>query len=52
MDVAVLQDKLVGRAFLHDDPEAYLAGVNDALEVLMPDLTAAEDDEERTARGA
>lgn len=38
MDVAELHDRLVDRAFLHDDPDAYLAGVDDAIAVIVDDL--------------
>ncbi len=38
MDVGNLHDQLQQRAFLHDDPDAYLAGVDDALAVLTDDL--------------
>jgi hypothetical protein len=40
MDVTQLHDQLAQRAFLHDDPDAYLAGVRDALEVLDDDEVA------------
>ena len=40
MNVEVVHDELRQRAFLHDDPEAYMAGVNDALAVLAGDLIA------------
>jgi hypothetical protein len=45
MDVDVLHEELKQRAFLHDDPEAYLAGVDDALEVLADDVIAALESE-------
>ena len=38
MDVAHVHDLLEQRAFLHNDPEAYRAGVDDALRVLTDDL--------------
>jgi hypothetical protein len=47
MHVAELQDRLAQRAFLHDDPEAYLAGVSDALAVVSD---AADDVEDQTER--
>ena len=34
MDTAELRDQLQQRAFLHDDPDAYLAGVKDTLQLL------------------
>lgn len=37
MDVVALQEQLRARAFLHDDPDAYLAGVRDAVSVLADD---------------
>ena len=40
MNVEVVRDELKRRAFLHDDPEAYMAGVEDALDVLAQDLSA------------
>ena len=50
MNVDVLHDELRRRAFLHDDPEAYLAGVDDALETLTSDLVVDQDAKEE--RGA
>lgn len=38
MELADLKDQLQQRAFLHDDPDAYLAGVKDALSVLTDNL--------------
>jgi hypothetical protein len=53
MDVARLHDQLTQRAFLHDDPEAYLAGVDDALEVLATALvTTPQSEDARDRRGA
>ena len=53
MDVAELQERLSQRAFLHDDPDAYLAGVTDALEVLAEERpTDAEPADARRLRGA
>lgn len=53
MDVAELHDRLAQRAFLHDDPDAYLAGVNDALELLVHDLvTTWESEDAQGQRGA
>ena len=51
MDVAELQHQLADRAFLHDDPDAYRAGVNDAIEALVRDLLKTWEDEQagRTA---
>ena len=34
MDAVNVHEQLRQRAFLHDDPDAYLAGVNDALAVI------------------
>ena len=51
MDVTRLQDQLAQRAFLHDDPDAYLAGVRDALNVVTDD-TRAEPEDQRELRGA
>ena len=34
MDAATVHEQLRQRAFLHDDPEAYLAGVDDALAIV------------------
>ena len=50
MDAETLHDRLRQRAFLHDDPDAYLAGVADALAMLDAQLTIVDDDTE--ARGA
>lgn len=50
MDVELLPDELRRRAFLHDDPDAYLAGVNDALQTLTSDGEGT--DEAKEARGA
>lgn len=53
MDVAELHDRLAERAFLHDDPDAYLAGVSDALQLLAGELvTAWESEDARGLRGA
>ena len=53
MDVAELHERLAQRAFLHDDPDAYLAGVSDALEILVEQGPAAwEPDDTRGLRGA
>ncbi len=54
MDVAHLHDQLRQRAFLHDDPDAYLAGVDDALTVLTDDLVAVwlSDGQVQDANGA
>jgi hypothetical protein len=41
LDVTDLHDQLAERAFLHDDPDAYLAGVRDTLDVLVRDLAVA-----------
>ena len=52
MDVAALQDQLRARAFLHDDPDAYLAGVKDAVSVLTEDVevrTPGADERAETA---
>ena len=52
MDVVALQDQLRARAFLHDDPDAYLAGVKDAVSVLIDDVevrTPAADEKVETA---
>ena len=52
MDVVALQDQLRARAFLHDDPEAYLAGVHDAVSVLADELeirAPGEDEKAETA---
>ena len=46
MDVTQLQDQLRQRAFLHSDPDAYLAGVNDALAVVVSVEEGASDDED------
>lgn len=48
MDTAELHDLLQQRAFLHDDPDAYLAGVDDALhllrnEVILPAVPAEQE---------
>ena len=51
MDSAALQEQLRQRAFLHNDPDAYLAGVRDALQLLADDLVVDEADVEH-ARGA
>jgi hypothetical protein len=45
MNVAQLQDQLRQRAFLHDDPDAYLAGVDDALTVLNEEMVDLPQDE-------
>ncbi len=50
MDVGALHDQLVQRAFLHDEPEAYLAGVEDALDVMADDLVEVWESDH--ARGA
>ena len=50
MDVEVVHDELRQRAFLHDDPDAYMAGVADALDVLAEDLIAIWESER--AQGA
>ena len=34
MDAATVHEQLRQRAFLHDDPDAYLAGVDDALAIV------------------
>lgn len=53
MDVAELHDRLAERAFLYDDPDAYMAGVDEALEILLASLeTARNADDARTLRGA
>ena len=52
MDVVALQDQLRARAFLHDDPDAYLAGVHDAVSVLTDEVevrTSATDEKAETA---
>lgn len=51
MDVTRLTDQLAQRAFLHDDPDAYLAGVRDALGVIADD-SRAESEDDRELRGA
>ena len=43
MDITQLQDQLRDRAFLHDDPEAYLAGVHDAVTVIAEDVTVTDE---------
>ena len=45
MDAALVHEQLRQRAFLHDDPDAYLAGVDDALAVVedaVEDTTPVE----------
>ena len=51
MDSTDLHEQLRQRAFLHNDPDAYLAGVADAMQLLRPEpaLEATDLDE---ARGA
>jgi hypothetical protein len=51
LDVTDLHDQLAERAFLHDDPDAYLAGVRDALDVLI-ELDTEQPEVARTLRGA
>lgn len=43
MNAANLPDQLVERAFLHNDPDAYLAGVNDAVRLLSDDEAPADE---------
>lgn len=44
-DSGTVHDALADRAFLHDDPEAYLAGVDDAVaEALERDDDETQDD--------
>ena len=53
MDVTDLQEQLAQRAFLHDDPDAYLAGVRDALGVLTDQqLRTVESEDAQHLRGA
>ena len=47
MDVTQVHDQLKQRAFLHSDPDAYLAGVDDALAVVTS-LEEPAADEDRT----
>jgi hypothetical protein len=51
LDVTDLHDQLAQRAFLHDDPDAYLAGVRDALDVVIT-ADAEQPEDARTLRGA
>jgi hypothetical protein len=41
MNAAELHDQLRQRAFLHDDPEAYLAGVDDVLHLIDAEAAVA-----------
>ena len=46
METADLHDQLQQRAFLHDDPDAYLAGVKDTLQLLRHDQVVVIDPEQ------
>lgn len=46
MDVANLHEQLRQRAFLHDDPDAYLAGVDDALAVVNDPQALVDDSDQ------
>ena len=53
MDVTDLQEQLADRAWLHDDPHAYLAGVHDDLAVVTVQLESPTEPEgSRGLRGA
>lgn len=52
MDTAELQQQLRRRAFLHDDPDAYLAGVDDALHLLREELILPEVEAEQERYGS
>ena len=44
MDVTQVHDQLRQRAFLHSDPDAYLAGVDDALAVVTSGEESLDED--------
>lgn len=50
MTPAQLHDQLQERAFLHNDPDAYRAGVEDALRLLRVEIALPEPEEQ--AKGA
>ena len=53
MDMTTLTEQLAERAWLHDDPRAYLAGVRDALGVVTEELEVTREAEDvREVRGA
>lgn len=52
MNVAAVQDQLRARAFLHDDPDAYLAGVKDAVTVLVEQAEVEGAGTQERAEGA
>ena len=52
MDVTQLHDQLKQRAFLFADPDAYLAGVDDALAVVTSIDEPADDHEVMKASGS
>ena len=52
MNTADLQDQLRQRAFLHDDPDAYLAGVDDALHLLREELILPVEQAEQERYGS